>query len=52
MQKESSDARHLARNPKKVWNEVKEHKEEIAGNFMEEDIFIYVQKLYNIPGAQ
>ena len=33
LEKESRDAHDMARNPKKVWNEVKKHKEEIAGNF-------------------
>ena len=42
----------MVRNPKKLWNEVKDHEEETAKNFMEEDMFIYVQKLYNIPGTK
>ena len=38
LQNESSDAHDMARNPKKVWNDVKEHKEQIARNFTEEDL--------------
>ena len=42
----------MARNPKKMWSEIKERKVEITGNFTEEDMFMYVRKLYHIPDAQ
>ena len=52
LQKESSDAQDMARNPKKFWNEIDAFKEEVSGNFTKDDMLMYVQALYNIPRAQ
>ena len=42
----------MARNPKKIWNEIKVHKEEVTGTFSEEDLLMYVKKFYSIPKAK
>ena len=52
LHKEATDAHVMAKNPKKIWNEIKGHKEEVVGNFTEDDMYMYVQNLYNNPGAQ
>ena len=51
LQKQESDAYEMARNPKKVWDEMKTHKEEGIGTFTQDDMLAYVEGLYNIPGA-
>ena len=52
LHKEFSDAHAMARNPKRVWNEIKGHTDKVVGNFTKEDMFMYVHNLYNIPRAQ
>ena len=42
----------MAKNPKKTWDGLKAHKEEVTGTFTENDMLTYVENLYNIPGAQ
>ena len=46
------DAHMMAKNPKKTWDEMKEHKEEVIGTFTEENMLEYVENLYNLPRAQ
>ena len=40
------------KKPKKMWSEIKKRKVEITGNFTEENMFMYVRKLYHIPDVQ
>ena len=51
-QKETTDAQAMAQSPKKIWNEIKVLKEEVTGTFLEEDLLMYVKKLYSIPKAK
>ena len=45
-------AHMMAKNPKKTWDKMKEHKEEVIGTFTEENMLEYAKNLYNIPGSQ
>ena len=52
IKKQEQDAHEMAKNPKKVWDELKANKEEVTGTFTEDDMLTYVGNLYNIPGSQ
>ena len=52
IKKQELDAHEMAKNPKKTWDGLKAHKEEVTVTFTENDMLTYVENLYNIPGAQ